>query len=209
VNRRVLGQRFSRLATNAVLRSPRLWRVFRPFMARLFDGIAGTWDDRRAPDHLASFERALAAVEPAPASALDLGTGTGQGAFAIARHFPDAKVTGADVADEMLAQATRKTPPELRDRVRFEHADAAALPYSDGTFELVAHANMIPFFDEVARVLAPGGHALFAFSLGDRTPIYVPEERLRQELSRRGFTEFAAFPAGEGTALLARKVEGP
>jgi ubiquinone/menaquinone biosynthesis C-methylase UbiE len=178
-------------------------------MARLFDGIAGTWDDRRAADHLASFERALAAVEPAPASALDLGTGTGQGAFAIARYFPEAEVTGADVADEMLAQATRNTPAELRERVRFEHADAAALPYADGSFELVAHANMIPFFDEVTRVLASGGQALFAFSLGNRTPIYVSEERLRSELSRRGFTEFAAFPAGEGTALLARKAGRP
>jgi SAM-dependent methyltransferase len=209
VNRRVLGQKFSRLATNAVVRSPRLWRVFRPFMARLFDGIAGTWDAGRAPDHLASFERALAAVDPAPATALDLGTGTGQGAFAIARHFPATKVTGADVADEMLAQATRRTPAELRDRVRFEHADAAALPYADESFELVAHANMIPFFDEVARVLSSGGQALFAFSLGDRTPIYVPDERLRAELSKRGFTEFAAFPAGEGTALLARKAGRP
>jgi ubiquinone/menaquinone biosynthesis C-methylase UbiE len=178
-------------------------------MTRLFDGIAETWDDRRAADHLASFERALAAVEPAPTSALDLGTGTGQGAFAIARRFPEVKVTGADVADEMVAQATRKTPAELRDRVRFEHADAVALPYADGSFELVSHANMIPFFDEVARVLAPGGQALFSFSLGDRTPIYVPEERLRGELSRRGFTEFAAFPAGEGTAFLARKAGRP
>jgi ubiquinone/menaquinone biosynthesis C-methylase UbiE len=175
----------------------------------MFDGIAGTWDDRRASDHLASFEQALAAVEPAPANALDLGTGTGQGAFAIARRFPEAKVIGADVANEMLAEATRKTPADLRERVHFEYADAAALPYADGSFELVAHANMIPFFDEVARVLAPGGQALFAFSLGDRTPIYVPEERLRAELSRRGFTEFAAFPAGEGTALLARKAERP
>jgi ubiquinone/menaquinone biosynthesis C-methylase UbiE len=209
VNRRVLGQKFARLATNAVLRSPRLWRLFRPFMARMFDGIAGSWDAGRAADHLASFERALAAVEPAPTGALDLGTGTGQGAFAIARHFSEANVIGTDVADEMLAQATRNTPAELRDRVRFEHADAAALPYPDGSFELVAHANMIPFFDEVARVLAPGGQALFAFSLGDRTPIYVAEERLRAELSRRGFTEFASFRAGEGTALLARKAGRP
>jgi SAM-dependent methyltransferase len=207
VNRRVLGQKFSRLATNAVVRSPRLWRVFRPFMARLFDGIAGTWDAGRAPDHLASFERALAAVDPAPASALDLGTGTGQGAFAIARHFPEAKVTGADVADEMLAQATRKTPAELRDRVRFEHADAAALPYADGSFELVAHANMIPFFDEVARVTAPHGYVAVAYGLGARTPIFVPLERVRAELEQRGFVHVANFEVGGGLSLLARKRE--
>jgi predicted methyltransferase len=64
---------------------------------------------------------------------------------------------------------------------------------------------MIPFFDELVRVLEPGGQVLFAFSLGAGTPIYVPAERLRAELERRGFMDFAEFAAGEGTALLARK----
>ena len=94
---------------------------------------------------------------------------------------------------------------DLRDRVAFEPADASALPYADGSFQLVAHANMIPFFDELTRVLAPGGQVLFAFSGGDATPIYVAPERLRAELEGRGFTEFADFAAGHGTALLARK----
>jgi hypothetical protein len=67
---------------------------------------------------------------------------------------------------------------------------------------------MIPFFDEVARLLRPGGHALFAFSAGAQTPIYVPFERLRDELARRGFSEFAEFDAGQATALLARKASG-
>ena len=64
---------------------------------------------------------------------------------------------------------------------------------------------MIPFFDELTRVLAPGGQVLFAFSGGDATPIYVAPERLRAELEGRGFTEFADFAAGHGTALVARK----
>jgi hypothetical protein len=68
---------------------------------------------------------------------------------------------------------------------------------------------MIPFFDELARVLAAGGQAVFAFSLGPETPIYVPPERLKQELARRGFTDFAEFAAGKGTALLARKGDHP
>jgi len=105
----------------------------------------------------------------------------------------------------MLAEARRKTSPELAERIRFENGDASALPFADGSFELVAHANMIPFFDELARVLAPGGQALFAFSFGRETPIYVTPERLKEELRRRGFTEFAEFAAGQGTALLARK----
>ena len=54
-------------------------------------------------------------------------------------------------------------------------------------------------------MLAPGGQAVFAFSLGPGTPIYVTPERLREELRRRGFSEFAEFAAGKGSALLARK----
>jgi ubiquinone/menaquinone biosynthesis C-methylase UbiE len=209
LNRRALGQKFARLSTNAVLRSPRLWRFFRPLVRKQFDAIAGNWDTMRDPTHLAPYEAALAAVDPTPARTLDLGTGTGQGVFAIARRFPDAEVVGVDLADAMLAEARRKTPAELAERVRFENGDASALPFPDASFELVAHANMIPFFDELARVLAPGGQAVFAFSLGPGTPIYVPLERLRRELASRGFTEFAEFSAGKGTALLARKGDRP
>jgi ubiquinone/menaquinone biosynthesis C-methylase UbiE len=209
LNRRALGQKFARLSTNAVLRSPSLWRFFRPLVRKQFDAIAGDWDTMRDPTHLAPYEAALAAVDPAPSSALDLGTGTGQGAFAIARRFPDAQVVGVDLAEAMLAEARRKTPAELAERVRFENGDASALPFPDASFDLVAHANMIPFFDELARVLAPGGQAVFAFSLGPGTPIYVPLERVKRELASRGFTEFAEFAAGKGTALVARKGDRP
>jgi SAM-dependent methyltransferase len=205
LNRNELGRKFARLSTNAVLRSPRLWHLFRPLVRKQFDSIAREWDTMRDPAHLAPYEAALTAVDPAPARALDLGTGTGQGAFAIARRFPRTEVVGVDLAEAMLAEARRKTPAELADRVRFETGDASALSFPDASFGVVAHANMIPFFDELVRVLAPGGQAVFAFSLGPATPIYVTPERLRKELERRGFTEFAEFAAGQGTALLARK----
>lgn len=205
MNRRELGQKFARLTTDAVMRSPRLWRVFRPLMRWQFDAIASEWDAMRMEDSFAPYEAALAAVDPAPARALDLGTGTGHGAFTIARRFPAVEVVGVDLSDRMLAEARRKLPVELSDRVRFERADASALPYGDGSFDLVAHANMIPFFDELARVAAPGGQVLFAFSSGATTPIYVSPERLRNELERRGFTDFADFNAARGTSLLARK----
>jgi ubiquinone/menaquinone biosynthesis C-methylase UbiE len=209
LNRSALGRKFARVATNAVLRSPRLWRFFGPLVRKQFDAIAGSWDTMRDPEHLAPYEAALAAVDPVPARALELGTGTGQGAFAIAQRFPRTEVVGVDFAAAMLAEARRKTPPELRERVRFENGDASALAFPDASFDLVAHANMIPFFDELARVLAPGGQAVFAFSLGPGTPIYVTPDRLRKELQRRGFTEFAEFAAGKGAALLARKGNRP
>jgi ubiquinone/menaquinone biosynthesis C-methylase UbiE len=105
----------------------------------------------------------------------------------------------------MLAQARHNTPPELADRIRFEQADAASLAYPDGSFDLVTLVNMIPFFDELARVVAPAGTVVFSFSAGPETPIYVPPERIREELAARGFTDFAEFAAGSGTGLVARK----
>ncbi len=203
-----LGQRFARFTTNAVVRWPGLWRVFRGATRRQFDAVAPRWDTIRMPDSLAPFEAALAALEPSPTHALDLGTGTGAGARAVAQLFPGAAVVGADLSEEMLAQARRTLPDDLAGRVRFEAADASRLPYGDGSFDLVTLSNMIPFFDELARVLAPGGTVVFAFSGGAGTPIYVPPERLRAELERRGFTEFAEFEAGRGNAFLARKPNG-
>jgi SAM-dependent methyltransferase len=91
--------------------------------------------------------------------------------------------------------------------VRFEVGDAASLRFGNDSFDLVSLANMIPFFDELGRVVRPGGHVLMSFSGGAETPIYVPFERLRTELGSRGFADFADFAAGRGTALLARKVE--
>jgi SAM-dependent methyltransferase len=205
IDRVALGRRFARVATNAAVRSPLLWKLFRPLVRRQFDALAPVWDSMRSEDMLAPYDAALARIDKPPARVLDVGTGTGIAAFRVAERFPQADVVGVDLAGAMLEQARRNTPPELRDRVRFERADASALPFGDGSFELVAHANMIPFFDEVARVLTPGGRALFAFSSGAGTPIYVPVERLRDELARRGFTDFAEIDAGRGNALLARK----
>jgi ubiquinone/menaquinone biosynthesis C-methylase UbiE len=199
------GRKFARFTTNLVLRWPKLWRLLRAPTRAQFARLAPVWDAMRDPVAFAPLEAGLAAVEPAPTRALDIGTGTGSAAFLVAERFPEAEVVGIDLAGAMLAEARRKTTPELAGRVRFEEADAKRLPFADGCFELVTLANMIPFFDEVERVLAPGGSVLFAFSAGPETPIYVPAERLRSELSRRGFTEFTDFAAGRGTALVARK----
>jgi SAM-dependent methyltransferase len=200
-----LAPRLIRLTTNAVVRSPALWWFFRRPVLRMFNRLAPSWDRRRVPNHLAGFEAGLATLPIVPRRALDIGSGTGDSAFAIARRWPDTEVVGIDLAAAMLEEARRKTPAELAGRVRFEQEDASDLPYDDGDFDLVGLANMIPFFDELTRVLAPGGYAVFGFSSGPGTPIYVPPERLRAELGRRGFTHFAETEAGRATAFLAQK----
>jgi ubiquinone/menaquinone biosynthesis C-methylase UbiE len=200
-----LGRKFARFTTNQVVRRPGAWRFLRGLMRRQFDRIAPVWDNMRYADSFAPLEAALGSIETAPRRALDLGTGTGAAAFIVAERWPQAEIVGVDLASAMVAEAQRKTPPELAGRVRFEQADAERLPFAEASFDLVTLSNMIPFFDELARVLAPGGAVVFAFSGGPETPIYVPPARLRAELSRRGFTDFADFAAGRGTALLARK----
>jgi SAM-dependent methyltransferase len=201
-----LGQRFARLTTDIVVRRPRLWFLLRGLMRFQFDRMAPQWDSLRSSDTAyAPYEAALEQVEPAPKRALDLGTGTGGAAFAIARRFPEAEVIGVDLAKRMIEHARGKLTDDLRGRVRFEVADAARLPYADVSFDLIGLSNMIPFFDELDRVLASGGFLIVAFSGGAGTPIYVPTERLRAELERRGFTDFAEFSTDPGTALLARK----
>ena len=203
-----LGRKCARLATNAVVRRPGLWRVFRGPIRAQFDRLAPSWDAMRVEDAFEPLDQALRSLSQPPARVLDLGTGTGLAAFLLARRFPEAEVVGADVAERMIEIARRNTPPELSGRVRFEEADAARLPYEDGAFDLVSLANMIPFFDELARVTAPGGSAVFSFSGGSDTPIWVPPERLRSELEPLGFADFADFQAGRGTAVLARKRNG-
>ena len=199
------ARRFSRLTTDIVVRRPTLWRLFRRPVGRLFGRLAPRWDAMRTPGHLAPLERALEAVVPPPRCALDLGTGTGAAALAVATRWPETEVVGVDLAEEMLAVAREKLSLELTTRVRFARADGSALPYRDASFDLVTLANMIPFFDELARVVRPGGHVVFSFSNGAATPIYVAPEVLERELSTRGFTNFAEFAAGTGTAVLAWK----
>ena len=203
-----LGRKFARFTTNQVVRRPWAWRLLRRLTRLQFNRIAPVWDQRRTPESFASLEAALDSIETPPKRALDLGTGTGRAAFILARRYPEAEVVGADLAVAMLEEARARTPPELADRVRFEEADAERLPYPDESFDLVTLANMIPFFDELTRVTAPGGTLVFSFSAGPETPIYVPPELLRKELAKRGFADFADFAAGDGTALVARRAGG-
>ena len=196
------GQRFVRVVTSVVVRVPFAWRLFRGTLTRTFDRLAPTWEGRISDERLAPMRVALGALDAPPARVLDLGTGTGRVARVVAELWPDANVVGADLSPGMIDEARRLGGP-----VHYDVADASALPYDDGAFDLVTLSNMIPFFDEVARVTAPGGSVIVAFTMGDRTPIFVPFGRVRSELERRGFSHVADFDAGTGTALLAKKAD--
>ena len=193
------GQRFARFVTDVTVRAPFLWRLFRGRVVRNFDKLAPEWDATRVRrERLAPMIAALDAVG-APRRALDVGTGTGAIARLVSERWPDADVTGVDLSPGMIAEARRLG------RERYDIGDSSALPYEDGSFDLVTLNNMIPFFDEIARVTAPGGHVAVAFSMGPQTPIWVPLDRVRAELERRGLQHRGDFQIDTGLALLAQR----
>jgi ubiquinone/menaquinone biosynthesis C-methylase UbiE len=169
--------------------------------------LASRWDGIITPDDLAALTAALAGLPAPPHRVLDVGTGTGAAAFLVANTFPQAEVVGVDVSARMvsLAAAKAKTIDRLAGRVRFIEADAARLPLPDGAYDLITLSNMIPFFDEIARVLASSGTVLISFAEGTSTPIWVSSKRLQDELAKRGFTLFAESNGGAATCLSARR----
>jgi SAM-dependent methyltransferase len=197
------GQRFARLATTVVVRVPGAWRLFRRPVAAMFDRIAPEWNaTRAAPGRMIPIQAALDAIDPPPSRVLDVGTGTGAAARLAGELWPAAHVVGVDVSSAMVDEARRLASS---DRERYDVADSARLPFEDESFDVVVLNNMIPFFDELARVTAPGGHVAIAYSLGDRTPIWVPPARVVSELERRGFLHVASFERPPGVSLLAKK----
>jgi SAM-dependent methyltransferase len=201
---RVAGRMLNRL----IVRAPWAWPVFRGPMRRFFDRSALGWDGRTGAgsvEHLAPLAAALLYVKPAPERALEVGTGTGAGALLLAREFPQARVRGVDISEEMIRAATGKVGLDPEGRVAFRVADAADLPYDNESFDLVAHLNMPPFIGEVARVLRPGGHIVVASSWGEATPFYTPKAVLDWGFAKRGIEPAAAGQAVSGTYWIGRK----
>ena len=99
---------------------------------------------------------------PAGAQVLDVGTGPGRLPVEIARRCPELRVTGLDVSARMVEAARAAIEPGQQ--VVAEVGDVAALPYRDGSVDLVVstlsqhHWPDLPAaIRELARVLAPGG----------------------------------------------------
>ena len=199
------GRKLARLATRAVVARPSLWRVFRLPLRAQFDALAPEWDGILGPEALAPLAAALDRLAVEPARVLDLGTGTGKAARLVAERFPAADIVGVDMSPAMVKEGRELLPAELDGRVRFEVADASALPFADGAFDLVVLLNMIPFFGEIARVTAPGGTVAIAHVSGPSTPIWTPPDTLRRKLAEVGFGRFEELAVGGGTAFLARK----
>ena len=131
----------------------------------MFDRIAGVYDAMNsvmtAGLHHRWRERAtdLARVGPGQ-RALDVATGTGDLAIALARRGAD--VVGSDFSEGMLERARTKS-----DAVRWEQANALALPYPEDVFDAATvgfgarnFSDLRQGLSEMARVVRPGGRVV-------------------------------------------------
>lgn len=104
----------------------------------------------------------LARLAVAPGTRmLDVGCGAGQIAIPAARA--GVRVTGVDIASNLIEQARARAAAEGLD-ARFDEGDAEMLPYEDGAFDLVVSLIGAMFAPrpelvaaELVRVCRPGG----------------------------------------------------
>ncbi len=147
----------------------------------MFDRIAGRYDLLNhvlsmSIDRLWRRRTVRLVAARAPRRVLDVATGTGDLALALARALPEARITGLDLSEGMLAAARRDLPARgLSGRIELVQGDAERLAWPDATFDAVTVAFGVRNFgdlerglSELARVLRPGGQlAVLEFSRPD------------------------------------------
>jgi ubiquinone/menaquinone biosynthesis C-methylase UbiE len=97
---------------------------------------------------------------------LEVGSGRGGGLSYVNRYLKPKSATGLDLA----AKAVTFSNAHYREgNIRFVQGDAQALPFEDESFDVVLNVESCHrypridlFFQEVHRVLKPGGHLLLA-----------------------------------------------
>lgn len=112
------------------------------------------------------YHRTAGQIELAGKDVLEVSCGHGGAASYVSRYMKPASYTGLDLNPAGIAycKAHHQLP-----NLTFVHGDAEHLPFPDGSFDAVINveaAHLYPHFTqflaEVARVLRPGGHFLYA-----------------------------------------------
>ncbi len=167
--------------------------IDKKIVRRSFNASAATYDSyaglqRRMIDVLAAY---VSEEVRDAGRVLDVGAGTGMLTEKLHSLFPGALVCGCDIADRMLAAAREKS--RLRgSRCFFAAADAEALPYREGSFDLVVSSFTYQWLSgfslaasEAGRVLRPGGW--FVFSVFGKETFHELRTAYREACSRTGY----------------------
>jgi ubiquinone/menaquinone biosynthesis C-methylase UbiE len=139
------------------------------YLAHLGDELAGKPLDRALLAALVDEVAAVGAPSRGGGAIADLGCGPGHVAGWLAEH--GARAVGIDLSPAMVETARRTFPS-----AEFRVGDFLDLPAADGEFAAaIAFYSIIHLerselrqaFQEMRRVLAPGGAVLVAFHIGD------------------------------------------
>jgi arsenite methyltransferase len=153
------------------------------------------------PDVVAQRRATLRALALQPGErVLDIGAGPGLLVAEMAEVVgPSGRVTGLEISDSMLALGGRRcADPSIRDRVTFVKADAVALPFPDGTFDVAVSTQVYEYvtdlkaaFAELHRVLRPGGRALIIDTDWDSIVWNATDQKRMQQLLIAWMKRFA------------------
>jgi len=153
----------------------------------------------------------------APSRILDIGCGTGYFTRLLDQHYKKADITAVDIAWGMLQHTRSQRGMRMPWHGKRHHtaADACALPFADGCFDLVCSnlalqwiADPALMLSEMRRVLAPDGLMVFS-TFGRRTLSELRHSLAHIERRQGGLV--VAFPdvVAMGNALAELSVEVP
>ncbi len=154
-------------------------------IAAMFDRISPHYDRLNHGlslniDKLWRRKTARLVAKSQPQTILDLATGTADLAIALARHNPQAHITGVDFSEKMLAIGRAKVKKQhLENQIELLQGDAASLPFGDDSFDAITCAFGVRNFElldkglsEIGRVLKPDGQAfILEFSMPKKFPV--------------------------------------
>ena len=121
---------------------------------------------------------------------LEVPVGTGVLTMPVYKTLPDAEITCLDYSADMMAVAQRRAETMELTNVQFRQGDVGALPFEDGSFDLVLSLNGFHAFPdkdaafrETLRVLKPGGIFCGCFYITEQSKrtdwfinhLYVPK----------------------------------
>ena len=115
--------------------------------------------------NLRYIEQALSGVpENFAGKLLEVPIGTGVLTMPVYKELPDADITCLDYSADMMGAAEKKAKAAGIKNITFRQGDVSALPFDDGSFDIVLSLNGFHAFPdkdaayhETFRVLKPGG----------------------------------------------------